>query len=297
MKTNLNKISSENGLLTSRLSSDKIINSLPGIFYLYKKVGNDFLLKRWNRNHVTELEYSDRELLNMRPSQFLLKKEAFNLKYGIQEVFEKGSAQINLTLISKTGKRIPYYIEGHAINLNGENYFMGVGIDVSAQYKLQSSLSKSEKMKQKALEELQKKERELLATSLQLSENNEKVNLVNNKLKAILKKKKAFIAPEELLELTKSLEFNFSRQNNWKLFKTSFTQLHKDFFFNLFKAHPALTNTELKFCAYLKINMLSHQISSALNISKEGIKKSRYRIRKKIGLPHGDSLENYINNF
>ena len=108
-------------------------------------------------------------------------------------------------------------------------------------------------------------------------------------------KKKDFIDSEELHEFKKSLELKFSNQNNWDLFMISFTEVHKDFISNLLKAHPTLTKTELKFCAYLKINLLSHQISSILNISKEGIKKSRYRIRKKMGLGRSDSLENYIN--
>jgi len=174
---------------------------------------------------------------------------------------------------------------------------MGVGIDISQQHKLKQKLSKSEKEKQKALEELHKKERELVISALQLSENNVILNQLNKKVKILLNKDERTITKKQLKDLQNSLESKFSDKDNWELFKTRFSQIHNNYFTNLLEAHPALTKTEIKLSAFLKINMSSDQISSILNVSKEGIKKSRYRISKKIGLKHSDSLENYISNF
>lgn len=81
------------------------------------------------------------------------------------------------------------------------------------------------------------------------------------------------------------------------LFNRKFSQLHKDFYENLRKAHPALTKSELKFCAYLKLNLRSSQIAKIQNVSTEAIRKSRYRIRKKLNLQREDSLEDYISGF
>jgi DNA-binding CsgD family transcriptional regulator len=42
------------------------------------------------------------------------------------------------------------------------------------------------------------------------------------------------------------------------------------------------------------MNLNSHEIASVLNISQEGIKKARYRLRKKLGLETTDSLEDFL---
>jgi DNA-binding CsgD family transcriptional regulator len=48
--------------------------------------------------------------------------------------------------------------------------------------------------------------------------------------------------------------------------------------------NPSLTNSEVKYLAYLKIKLSGFQIATLLNVGKEAIKKKRYRIRKKLGL-------------
>ena len=40
--------------------NEKIINSLPGIFYLYLVTNDDVILKKWNEKHATDLGYTDK---------------------------------------------------------------------------------------------------------------------------------------------------------------------------------------------------------------------------------------------
>ena len=46
--------------------------------------------------------------------------------------------------------------------------------------------------------------------------------------------------------------------------------------------------------ALLKMNLSSKEIANILNISAEGVKKARHRLRKKLGLQSSDSLEGII---
>jgi len=67
-------------LITGKLEKEssfvsRLLSSLPGIFYLYEKIGDKIFLKRWNDNHVKELGYSDEELYDMDVRQFFSKKE------------------------------------------------------------------------------------------------------------------------------------------------------------------------------------------------------------------------------
>lgn len=271
-----------------------LIDSLPGIFYLYQVTKDDFKLIAWNNKFETVFGYSASELVNKSAKDFSSSKEFFRIEKALKKVLEIGKWQVKAEVITKKGKSIPYFFEGYKFEYDKLLYFFGVAIDISSEYRLQSDLKMIEKEIEKADEIIQKKERELLANAIQISENNEVVDLVKKKIKTLLTKDDEIITRKDLKDLENDLESKFIKQNNWELFKTSFTQVHPDFFSNLLKIYPTLTKTEIKFCTYIKINMSSDQIRSILNISKEGIKKSRYRIRKKMNLLRDESLENAI---
>lgn len=271
-----------------------LIDSLPGVFYLYQVTKDDFKLIGWNNKFETAFGYSESELVNMSVKDFFSLKEFVRIEKGLKKVLEIGKWQIKAEVITKNRKSIPYLFEGYKFEYDKLLYFFGVGIDISSEYRLQSNLKTIKKEIEKADEIIQKKERELLVNAIQISENNEVVDLVKKKIKTLLTKDDEIITKKDLKDLERDLESKFLKQNNWELFKSSFTQVHPGFLSNLLKIHPTLTKTEIKFCTYIKINMSSDQIRSILNISKEGMKKSRYRIRKKMNLLHYESIENTI---
>jgi DNA-binding CsgD family transcriptional regulator len=71
---------------------------------------------------------------------------------------------------------------------------------------------------------------------------------------------------------------------------------HHDFLTKLKREHPDLTKSELRFCTYIKIQIPISEIAFFLNITMEGVKKKKYRIRKKINLKRNESLKLYITN-
>jgi len=83
-------------------------------------------------------------------------------------------------------------------------------------------------------------------------------------------------------------------ESDWDIFKNQFEIIHSGFFNRLEKRHADLTANEKRFCAYIRISMSSNDIAKLLNISMEGIKKSRYRLRKKFGLSTPENLDDYI---
>ncbi|MDG1042503.1 MAG: LuxR C-terminal-related transcriptional regulator, partial [Flavobacteriaceae bacterium] len=54
------------------------------------------------------------------------------------------------------------------------------------------------------------------------------------------------------------------------------------------------TPNDLRLCAYLRLNLSSKEIAPLLNISPRSVEVKRYRLRKKMDLPHESSLTNYI---
>lgn len=288
----------ENHFVSTKGFNKLLINNLPGIFYLCEKVGDKFYIKRWNDNFETKLGYSKNELLNMQPYQtFTNQKEYAKVEKAIQQIFTTGSAQVTAIFNTKDGRPIPYLFDGYLLEDNGKTYFMGIGMDLSVQISLEKKQKKQEREKKVAKELLESNERELITTALQMSKTSKIIENTLRQIEGLLDKYSDVELCNDLVDIKRKLKLQSTEQDNWEVFKLRFTKVHKDFFRNLRIVHPTLTKSELKFCAYLRIHLSSHQISSALNITNEGIKKSRYRIRKKLDMSSKESLEDYIAQF
>ena len=288
----------ENQFINSKEFNNILINNLPGIFYLCEKVDDKFYIKRWNDNFETKLGYSKGELLNMQPYQtFANKKEYEKVEKAIRQIFITGSAQVTAMFNDKSGRPIPYLFEGYLIEDMGKVYFMGVGMDISVQLALEKKHIRQEREKRKTKRILDANKRELVAAALQVSKTSKIMETTLKRINQLLEKHSETDVCDNLLQIRKDLELQSTEQDNWEIFKLQFKEVHKDFFNKLKAKHPALTKTELKFCAYLRIHLSSSQISSVLNVTNEGIKKNRYRIRKKLDLSPKDSLEDYISTF
>lgn len=146
-------------------------------------------------------------------------------------------------------------------------------------------------------EKLQEKNQKLLELTISTGKENDLYKAVSKKLIILLKSGKPSFSLNDLQDIQQTMEIVRGKTDNWEIFKQKFSTVHKDFFDKLKAAHPEITKTELKFCAYLRIHMTSKQIASAMDISMEAIRKNRYRIRKKLGLKTEESLEEYIDRF
>jgi DNA-binding CsgD family transcriptional regulator len=90
---------------------------------------------------------------------------------------------------------------------------------------------------------------------------------------------------------------NISNDNDWNVFEELFDQAHENFFKRLKAAYPDLTQSDLKLCAYLKLNLSSKEIAPLLNISFRGVETRRYRLRRRMGLDADENLVEFIIQF
>ncbi|MGN7721782.1 triple tyrosine motif-containing protein [Chitinophaga sp. 22620] len=81
---------------------------------------------------------------------------------------------------------------------------------------------------------------------------------------------------------------------NWDKFAAHFDEVNNDLLRKLKKTYPDLSRSDLKICAYLRLNFSSKQISQLHNISVRGVEIHRYRIRKKLGLKTGQSISSFL---
>lgn len=122
-----------------------MINSLPGIFFMYKKVNGVFRLIYWNKNHETFTGYTFEELENKSALDFFTPQNQPFISSGINKMLENGTASLEANIRLKDGSEVVCLFEACAIDIVGELYFIGVGLDVSELKKTEQKLVESEK--------------------------------------------------------------------------------------------------------------------------------------------------------
>lgn len=84
-------------------------------------------------------------------------------------------------------------------------------------------------------------------------------------------------------ELQKTAE-----EETLKEFTLRFKEVHKDFYDALLQRFPDLTPSELKLCAFLKLNMTTKEISELTGQRLNTLENARYRLRQKLGITNSE---------
>ena len=176
---------------------------------------------------------------------------------------------------------------------NLQKLLMGIGLllSVIGFYAIRQKMKRNKLEKEKVDAELEFKKKELTTHALNLARKNE--TLENLKMKA-QELKETENTSTGYNQLIRSINFDLQDDNNWENFSRYFEEVHKDFNSNIKNKYPEVTSNELRLLALLKMNLSSKEIANILNISAEGIKKARYRLRKKLDLTTEDSLQDLV---
>jgi DNA-binding CsgD family transcriptional regulator len=99
---------------------------------------------------------------------------------------------------------------------------------------------------------------------------------------------------KESAKVMEILESGLPDSDPWDDFKAYFDQVHEGFFTRLSSAVPDLTGAEARIAAFIRMNKPIKEAAEALNISPDSVKKTRYRLRKKLNLERDDNLTAFI---
>jgi tetratricopeptide (TPR) repeat protein/DNA-binding CsgD family transcriptional regulator len=83
----------------------------------------------------------------------------------------------------------------------------------------------------------------------------------------------------------------------WEQFSSEFSSLNQGFFERLVDKHGSFSKSQIRLISLLKMNISSKDIADTLNITDEGIKKARYRLRKKLNLSSESDIQGYLLSF
>jgi diguanylate cyclase (GGDEF)-like protein/PAS domain S-box-containing protein len=117
----------EHGIRRERDFTRRVINSLPGIFFLVDEDGQDVL---WNTNLETVTGYGGEELASM---------SLFSL-FDANSRIAQGHAECEAIIVARDGRRIPFHIKGECIEMDSSPHVIGMGVDITQRKRLEDEL-------------------------------------------------------------------------------------------------------------------------------------------------------------
>jgi len=147
--------------LIKSLTGQAILDAMPEVAYVFNK---DNQLIMWNKNCEIALEYTAEELYLKDIYEFVEENtidENFN---AISNIFSNQTEQIiEQNLVTKSGKKIPILDTANYAVVGGEEYLIGLSIDISRLKETQNQL-------QDVIKELQELKEQLQAENIYLRE-------------------------------------------------------------------------------------------------------------------------------
>lgn len=150
---------------------------------------------------------------------------------------------------------------------------------------------------EKLQSEISHKNIELAKNTMSMIQKNELLISIKEEID-LLKQELGYRLPNKYYDsLIRLIEKGINSENDWQMFEHLFDQAHENFFKRLKISYPDLTSSDLRLCAYLRLNLASKEIAPLLNISVRGVEEKRYRIRKRLGLTTDQGLSEFIISF
>lgn len=172
------RLKAENELKEQRKFNDAVLNSVPGLLYLYDSNGQ---LVRWNRQHEEMTGYTKTELSRMTLRDWYRDDEAnyLHIAAAVQRCMTDGFANEEADLQTKDGRRLPLYFTAVKLEIDGKTYFTGIGIDITSRKQAEAALLAANNELERRVEE---RAQELTNANKELSSVNAELLAANDEL-------------------------------------------------------------------------------------------------------------------
>lgn len=136
---------SENTLKEEKEFSETLLDAAKDTIFVFDPKTRRPL--RWNKNFKTICGYSDTEIAKMKaPDDFYSPEDQKRAYSSLSQLPETGKAVVDIELITKNGKKIPFeYSVTNIKDKNGKDLFLSIGRDISERKKSEENLLESEK--------------------------------------------------------------------------------------------------------------------------------------------------------
>jgi diguanylate cyclase (GGDEF)-like protein/PAS domain S-box-containing protein len=118
--------------------SDAAISSLPGAFYMFKADGK---MLRWNVSFTEASGYSNAEVAQRSPLDFIVPEDREQVANAIRRVFaERREISVEARFKHSSGQVAPYLFTGKPLDFAGETVLIGVGRDITERKRVEQQM-------------------------------------------------------------------------------------------------------------------------------------------------------------
>ena len=142
-------------------------------------------------------------------------------------------------------------------------------------------------------QQLEYKKKELTAKALQLAKKNEFLQSLEQEVTDIQSSVDNAVNKTSS-KITRMIQRDIVDDEAWNQFGKEFSSVHQEFLNRLRELYGSFTKGEMRLISLMRMNMNSKDIASILGVSDQGVKKARYRLRKKMQLESDDDIQGII---
>ncbi|RDY61495.1 tetratricopeptide repeat protein [Flagellimonas nanhaiensis] len=150
-----------------------------------------------------------------------------------------------------------------------------------------------EKQEEIYKQEIAHKKKELASQTLHLVQKNTFIQELKENLENLKNSPEKFKV--EFRRIVMLLKKQNASDKDWEVFKTYFSEVHNDFDQKLKTLYPDISEKEIRLAAFLRMNLTTKEIAATLNVLPDSILKSKYRLKKKLGLDKETDLTTFLN--
>jgi tetratricopeptide (TPR) repeat protein/DNA-binding CsgD family transcriptional regulator len=161
---------------------------------------------------------------------------------------------------------------------------------------IESELANKQLAEKQLQQDLEFRHKELLTYTLNLVQKN---NLMEN-LREGIQELLATTDKDSKIQLTKLIkviDYSLESEKDWDEFRMYFEKVNSSFFQRLKNQFPDLTQSDLKLCALISLNLSMKEMAELMGISPESVKMARHRLRKKLNLVTEENLTEFLASF
>lgn len=150
-----------------------------------------------------------------------------------------------------------------------------------------------EKQEEIYRKEIEHKKKELASQTLHLVQKNTFIQELMVNLQNLRSSPEKF--KMEFRRIVMLLKKENASDKDWEVFKTYFAEVHNDFDQKLKTISSDISEKEIRLAAFLRMNLTTKEIAATMNVLPDSILKSKYRLKKKLGLDKATDLGTFLN--
>ncbi|MDO9257519.1 MAG: PAS domain S-box protein [Bacteroidales bacterium] len=132
----------EEKLQQEQLFTKALLDSIPGIFYLYSYP--ELRMVTWNKQHETLFGYDTSEMKGRHVLEWHQPESRDAVIKSLENFVESGQATVEAMLLAKDGHSIPFLLTAVKFESNGQDFLIGIGTDVTKRKQAEEALLESE---------------------------------------------------------------------------------------------------------------------------------------------------------